>query len=478
MRLKKKLTLVKIIRLFIFIAILGYLLIIGMKLTASVFLTTVTNSSKYELTEPISVMIVGTDYGANRDALADGLHSDSVVVATFNPKNNRGHIEANMVSIPRDTIVKLDQTCGAQDETTYSKLADVSSYSYQKDENLDTAIGCTQKAVEDLLNIKINYYISTGFDGLINIIDAIGGIDIDVPYDFCSFKEDGTGYVAGDPTNCNENSYHFTKGKMHMNGSEALSYARQRYDSSDYDRNIRQQQVIITIVKKIMIKPEAYVDNFIKVFLKDFTTNLNYNLLMKFINYGTNTTNYVLKNISNDTPLIFDIKKSAYENDTSSTATGETGTTSSIKSNDELNNVEYNLISDYYDSDKILDFESDTMIERHYFNKNVLNAPTAEENIMTENQDKQNTNQIIVEFSSYSLKSEDANLSSGYYSYANYQTLYYASNLLRTGMGEEVAEPTFDYAAAGITSEATGTDSLTNGEIPVETPNDIYSSLY
>jgi polyisoprenyl-teichoic acid--peptidoglycan teichoic acid transferase len=141
--------------------------------------------------------------------------TDTLIVVTFNPEKKT----IKMLSIPRDTRAKI------VGKGTIEKVNHAYAYG-GTDMSIDT--------VEGLLGIPIDYYMTVNFDGFRNIIDELGGITVEVPFDF---------YEKNYPTN---ELINFTKGKMHLNGDEALAYVRMRKldPLGDIGRNQRQKQVI------------------------------------------------------------------------------------------------------------------------------------------------------------------------------------------------------------------------------------------
>lgn len=170
--------------------------------------------------KPISILLLGTDTGAFGRTYTG--NSDTMIVVTINPKNKR----TTMTSIPRDTLAEIEgaDNAGAQ------KI----NAAYNAGGN-DAAM----KTVSQLLNIPINYYVTVNMAGLQKIVDAVGGIDVNVPF---TWKDSHSG------------GYTFTKGKMHLDGAHALAFARMRYQDpeGDYGRQKRQRQVITQIVKEAL----------------------------------------------------------------------------------------------------------------------------------------------------------------------------------------------------------------------------------
>ncbi|WP_243388547.1 LCP family protein [Bacillus kexueae] len=171
--------------------------------------------------DPFSVLLMGIeDYSSGG---ANG-RTDSLLVATFNPNTST----MKLLSIPRDTEVYIEKT---------DKVDKINhAYAYGGKEE-------TIKSVEHLLEIPIDYYATVNFQGFKDIIDEIGGVTIEVPFDFKEKSdEDGT-YIQ------------FTEGEMHLNGEEALAYARMRKQDprGDFGRNDRQKQIIMAAIEKMTL---------------------------------------------------------------------------------------------------------------------------------------------------------------------------------------------------------------------------------
>lgn len=143
--------------------------------------------------------------------------SDVNLVLTVNPTTH----EILMTSIPRDYYIP--QTCqnNQADKLTHTGVWGVS---------------CTLSSVENYFDIDLNYYARVNFTGIWDIIDAIGGVDIDNPYEF-------TGEAG---------NFHFEKGKIHLSGEQALCYARERksFLADDSVRIKNQERVLEGIIQK------------------------------------------------------------------------------------------------------------------------------------------------------------------------------------------------------------------------------------
>ncbi|OLS09024.1 LytR family transcriptional regulator [Lacticaseibacillus casei] len=201
--------------------------------------------------KPISILLMGTDTGAF--GRKDTGRSDTLMLVTINPKEKK----TTMVSIPRDTLAEMVGT--GNDSSTYEKIN--AAYSYGKS---SAAI----KAVEKLLNVPINYYVTVNMEGLQKIVDAVGGVDVNVPFTW---------------TDANTGGQTFKKGKAHLNGELALAYARMRDEDpeGDYGRQKRQQEVINQIVKHLLsVKSLTNYQKVMDSLSSSMRTNLTFDDMM------------------------------------------------------------------------------------------------------------------------------------------------------------------------------------------------------
>lgn len=214
--------------------------------------------------DTFNVLISGTDTRA--DTIDSPSRSDVIMVATINPKSGK----VLLTSLPRDTYYPL--TCTG----TYDKLTHASQFD----------MGCLVDTVEDILDIKINYYLKANFYAVINLIDAVGGITVDVEDSFCGQDENDV-----------KNAYCFAPGAMEMSGAQALSYARERksFADGDYARAKHQQDVIDSFMKKVMLNPGS-IPNLIDVSASSVRTNMSSGELLELTNSFANfeTEGYVL----------------------------------------------------------------------------------------------------------------------------------------------------------------------------------------
>ncbi|QUE87397.1 LCP family protein [Exiguobacterium alkaliphilum] len=163
-----------------------------------------------------SVLLAGVDGGA---LLEEG-RTDSLMVATFNKESR----QVTLVSIPRDAYVDI--------VTTDGEFKDKINHAYAYG-GIDTTIA----TVENLFDIPIDYYATINFDGIEDLVDAVGGVEVDVLIPI-------SGRAAG--------NVELEPGVQTLNGKEALAYARMRKDDPEGDvgRAKRQQQVLEAIINE------------------------------------------------------------------------------------------------------------------------------------------------------------------------------------------------------------------------------------
>lgn len=203
-------------------------------------------SGNASVKKTFNVYISGIDTYGSIDA--EG-RSDVNIIATVNPETK----EILLTSIPRDYYVPL-----YGDENKYDKLTHAGMY----------GIDCSISTIEALLQTNIDYYVKVNFSSLINIVDAIGGIEVDSPYAFDVL------------------SYHYIKGVQHMDGGKALMFARDRYDmpGGDRDRGKNQEAVIAAIINKVT-SPAVIINysNILTAIAGSFQTNMTANEISSLI---------------------------------------------------------------------------------------------------------------------------------------------------------------------------------------------------
>ncbi|WYJ91674.1 hypothetical protein A5888_003442 [Enterococcus sp. 9E7_DIV0242] len=165
--------------------------------------------------DSFSVLLMGIDTGA--DGRVEKGRSDTMMVATVNADDNK----TTIVSIPRDTYTEI-VGYGTSDKINHAYAFGGAAMS------MDT--------VEKMLNIPIDHYVSINMEGLKELVDAVGGISVS---NTLEFTQDG---------------YTFNVGKVDLDGDQALSYSRMRYEdpNGDYGRQERQRKIVDAIVRKML----------------------------------------------------------------------------------------------------------------------------------------------------------------------------------------------------------------------------------
>ncbi|WP_300913553.1 LCP family protein [Faecalibaculum rodentium] len=179
--------------------------------------------------DPFTVLISGNDsYGS----LNENSRSDVNMLLTIDPRTQ----VVLITSIPRDSY--LTMSC-KKDETACSPVDDKLTHTGLY------GVGTTESTIEDYLGIEINYTVRVNFSSLVNLVDAMGGIDVEIPegLEVDTFYANGTEGVKA--------------GWNHLEGERALAFARERhaYQDGDNQRIRNQQQVMRALIDKI-ISPE------------------------------------------------------------------------------------------------------------------------------------------------------------------------------------------------------------------------------
>lgn len=214
----------------------------------------IANSAKIVNKQPISVLVLGVDQGI--EGRHDRGNSDTLILATANPQKNT----ATMTSIPRDTLTDIKGDPGNK----YFMFRVNSAYEIG-------GSAASVKTVKSMLNVPIDYYVEVNMKALRSLVNAVGGVDVNVPFDFS--------YDWCD----------FHKGKQHLNGRHAVAYVRMRKEDprGDYGRQLRQRQVITAIAHKAMsVNTISNYRKLVDIFNKYVKTNLSFNdMLSLALNY-------------------------------------------------------------------------------------------------------------------------------------------------------------------------------------------------
>ncbi|WP_431804056.1 LCP family protein [Halobacillus andaensis] len=202
---------------------------------------------KVEDEDPINVLLLGVDEREN-----DTGRADTMIVMSLDPANDR----MQMISIPRDTRTEISG------ENVTDKINH--SYAYGGSE-------MSVNTVEDFLDIDLDYYVRMNMDGLSQMVDAVGGIEVTNDQAF------------------SQGGYDFEEGDIELDGDEALAYVRMRKNDPEGDagRNDRQREVIQgTIDQGANANVANNIDDMMDVLGNNAATN------MKFEDMRNLATNY------------------------------------------------------------------------------------------------------------------------------------------------------------------------------------------
>ncbi len=181
--------------------------------------------------ERFTILLMGWDRrpGDPPDA---AYRTDTMMLVSLDPATH----QVGVLSIPRDLYVNIPG---------YSQLQRINS-AYVLGELRQPGYGpqLAMQTVQYNLGMRVHDYLIVDFSAFIKVIDAIGGITVDVPYNISDpqYPDMGYGY---DP-------FYITAGEHHLDGATALKYARTRHNSNDFRRAERQQQVIFAIRDQIL----------------------------------------------------------------------------------------------------------------------------------------------------------------------------------------------------------------------------------
>lgn len=220
---------------------------------------------KGEERDRVNILLLGMG-GRGHDG---GYLTDTIMIASIEPSTDK----VSMISIPRDMAVPIE-------DYGWQKINHVNAYA-EMEEPGSGGLAISQ-AVSDLLEMPIDYYVRVDFQGFINIVDELGGVDVLVENQLDDYSYPIMGQEENPDWNSRFEHLHVEVGEQHMDGSLALKFARSRHgingEGSDFAR-ARRQQLIIQAVKdkaldlKNLFKP-AMIAGIIEEFSEHVDTNL------------------------------------------------------------------------------------------------------------------------------------------------------------------------------------------------------------
>ncbi len=219
-----------------------------------------TGSGK-KLTEPFTILLLGVDSEVDGLKANQAFNGDTMMMITFNPTT----LNTTVFSIPRDT---------------YAPIACNGKRSNKINSSAAGGTTCVINTLKDLTGIDIDYYVKINFKGVVDLVEALDGIEVDVPVDFC---EQDSNREFGEHEIC------LKKGVQTLNGEAALALSRHRHSLplGDFQRVQHQQLVVEAMAKKV--KNIRSVNKFYEVLdaiSKNIETNVSTDEMLNLYNVG------------------------------------------------------------------------------------------------------------------------------------------------------------------------------------------------
>lgn len=229
--------------------------------------------SDKDFSEPLTFLFLGVDSegdGLNANAAFNG---DTLMLMSFNPKT----LSSVLLSIPRDTYVPI-----ACYNNRYAKINSSAAY----------GTGCVISTINKFLDINIDYYVKINFKGVVDLVEAVGGVEVDVEaptYMANAYGgkvcEQNSDRQWGDKLVC------INPGLQVLNGEQALAYARCRhmYIGSDLDRVRHQQQVVEALANKVLhFNSIKEFQDILNAVSKNIATNMDTDTILSGYNVAKN----------------------------------------------------------------------------------------------------------------------------------------------------------------------------------------------
>ncbi|SMQ84295.1 transcriptional attenuator, LytR family [Bacillus sp. OV166] len=205
--------------------------------------------------ENTSILFIGVDDSEKRKSNGRS-RSDALMLATFNKKEK----SIKLLSIPRDSYVHIPE------KDIYTKITHAHAYG---------GVKLTLETVEELLDVPVDYYVKMNFNAFIDVINALDGVKVDVPFTFS--EQDSQDHAK---------AITLKKGVQELDGEQALAFARTRKMDSDIQRGQRQQQIFKAILSKgSSIKSISNYTDVMEAVGKNMSTDLTFDQMKSFISY-------------------------------------------------------------------------------------------------------------------------------------------------------------------------------------------------
>ena len=214
--------------------------------------------------QPFNILLIG--FAPETADNSYGL-SDAIIVATVNPRN----MKVSLTSIARDSYVPITCYGGAKDKINSAR---------------GNSRACLIDTVNDLMDTDISLYMEVNFQGIVEIVDALGGVYINNPVEFVGQTPSATR---------GEMKVLVPAGHYVATGEQALAFARERHamPNGDFDRQLHQQEVIRSIATRLIdLKDVNAALKVMEAAGNNMSTNLSLNQLTSIFSYILNVKNY------------------------------------------------------------------------------------------------------------------------------------------------------------------------------------------
>lgn len=218
-------------------------------------------STNKSLTEPFTILLLGVDSAQDELKANTVFNGDTMMLITFNPKT----LNTTVFSVPRDTYVPIACNGNKSNKINSSAVGGAT---------------CVINTIENLTDIDIDYYVKINFKGVVDLVDALGGVDVNVPVKFC---EQDSNRLFGENEICLET------GEQTLNGEQALALARHRktLPTGDFQRVQHQQLVVEAMAKKVKsIRSVNTLYDILNVVSRNIETNIDTSEILNLYNVG------------------------------------------------------------------------------------------------------------------------------------------------------------------------------------------------
>ena len=225
--------------------------------------------------DSINILLLGIDYSESREEAhnqsIDRSRTDSIILVTLDNEDK----EVRMTNIPRDTFAFM------KEQNFFDKITHAHAYGGPE---------ASMDSVESLLNVPVDYYARVNMKAVVEIVDELGGIEYDVPFDM------------NEPNSMDKGRIELEEGLQHLNGEETLAIARSRKYDGDLARGARQVDVVQKIIEKA--KSTGALDNMDEI-LEIIQDNSQHNFSFKEIQslasyYAFNTVDFKKEQLEGD----------------------------------------------------------------------------------------------------------------------------------------------------------------------------------